>query len=108
MEWSYMQLREQICDVCHKMWQLGWAAANDGNVSVKLVDGTFPATPTGISKSFITPEKLVRISKKGEVLEGPAAHIRGQVLFDTGPETVYTDFYKNAHKRQSGTKRPAA
>ena len=18
-------LREQICDVCHKMWQLGWA-----------------------------------------------------------------------------------
>ena len=25
-------IREQICDVCHKMWQLGWVAANDGNV----------------------------------------------------------------------------
>ena len=67
---SYMEVREQICDVCHKMWQLGWVAANDGNVSVKLDDGTFLATPTGISKSFITPERLVRIDANGEVLEG--------------------------------------
>ena len=67
---SYMNEREAICDVCHKMWQLGWVAANDGNVSVKLEDGTFLATPTGISKSFITPEKLVHIDENGEVLEG--------------------------------------
>ncbi len=66
---SYMEVREQICDVCHKMWQLGWVAANDGNITVKLEDGTFLATPTGISKSFITPEKLVRIDKDGNILE---------------------------------------
>lgn len=70
MELSYMELREQMCDVCHKMWQLGWVAANDGNLSAKLPDGTFLATPTGISKSFITPEKLVRIDAEGNVLEG--------------------------------------
>lgn len=70
MELSYMELREQICDVCHKMWQLGWVAANDGNVSAKLPDGTFLATPTGISKSFITPEKLVHIDENGGVLDG--------------------------------------
>lgn len=68
------QIKEQICDVCHKMWQLGWVAANDGNVSVKLEDGTYFATPTGISKSFITPEKLVKINAKGEVLEGLAGY----------------------------------
>lgn len=67
---EYMKIREEICDVCHKMWQLGWVAANDGNVSVKLEDGTFLATPTGISKSFITPEKLVHIDANGEVLDG--------------------------------------
>lgn len=67
---NYMEVREQICDVCHKMWQLGWVAANDGNVSVKLDDGTFLATPTGISKSFITPEKLVHIDSDGNVLDG--------------------------------------
>lgn len=22
-----MEIKEQICDVCHKMWQLGWVAA---------------------------------------------------------------------------------
>lgn len=38
---NYQEIREQICDVCHKMWQLGWVAANDGNVSVKLPDGNF-------------------------------------------------------------------
>ena len=67
---KYQEIREQICDVCHKMWQLGWVAANDGNVSVKLPDGNFLATPTGISKSFITPDKLVIINDKGEVIEG--------------------------------------
>ena len=41
-----MEIKEQICDVCHKMWQLGWVAANDGNVSVKkLPDGNFICTP---------------------------------------------------------------
>ena len=63
-------IKEQICDVCHKMWQLGWVAANDGNVSARLEDGTFLCTPTGMSKSFITPEKLLCINSKGEVLEG--------------------------------------
>ena len=41
----------------------------DGNLSVKLPDGNFLATPTGISKSFITPEKLVIINPEGEVLQ---------------------------------------
>ena len=63
-------VKEQICDVCHKMWMLGWVAANDGNVSVSLGDGTYIATPTGVSKSFITPEILVRIDDTGKVIEG--------------------------------------
>ena len=62
-------VRDQICDVCHKMWQLGWVAANDGNVSVRLSDDTIIATPTGMSKSFITPEKLVKLNLQGEILE---------------------------------------
>lgn len=64
------ELKDQVCDICHKMWQLGWVAANDGNVSVKLDDGTFLVTPTGISKSFITPEKLLIVAKDGTIIEG--------------------------------------
>ena len=66
---NYQEVREQICDICYKMWQLGWVAANDGNVSVKLEENLFLATPTGISKSFITPEKLILVNKNGEIQE---------------------------------------
>ena len=65
----YEEIKDQMCDVCHKMWQLGWVAANDGNVSVKLEDGTFLAPPTGSSKSFITPEKIVHIDKDANIIE---------------------------------------
>lgn len=63
------EIRALICDICNKVWQKGWVAANDGNVSVKLDDDTFLCTPTGISKSFITPDKLIKINAAGEVLE---------------------------------------
>lgn len=67
---QYMELREQISDICHKLWRQGWVAANDGNVSVRLPDGNYLATPTGISKSLITPEKLIIIDHDAKVLAG--------------------------------------
>jgi L-fuculose-phosphate aldolase len=70
-----IEIKAQICDVCHKMWQQGWVAANDGNVSVKLADGTFWITPSGVSKSFITPEMLLRVDAAMNVLEGPAGSV---------------------------------
>lgn len=35
---EYIETREQICDVCHKMWQLGWVAANDGKGFLSMKD----------------------------------------------------------------------
>ena len=50
------QVEEQICDVCHKMWQLGWVAANDGNVSAMLDDGTaLPYIPAGFEGDDLQP-----------------------------------------------------
>lgn len=69
MALSFEKERQQICDVCCSMWQQGWVAANDGNVSMKLSDGSILATPTGISKRFVAPEKLVRMDLEGNVLE---------------------------------------
>lgn len=69
MELSYMEIREQICDVCYKMWMRGIVAANDGNVSVKLEDGTIMCTPTGMSKSMVKPHMLVRMDMDGNVVE---------------------------------------
>lgn len=68
------EIKEQICDICHKMWQLGWVAANDGNVSVKAEDGTFWITPSGVSKAFITPEMLLHTDSSMQVLDGPSQY----------------------------------
>ena len=46
-------------------------AANDGNVSAKMGDGTWLITPSGVSKSFITPDKLLLVNEKMEVVDGP-------------------------------------
>ncbi len=74
-------LKEQVCDVCNKLWQKGWVAANDGNVSIRLDNNMYLCTPTGISKSFITPEKLLVIDKDANIVEGatgykPSSEIR--------------------------------
>ena len=73
MELNAMKEREEICDVCHKMWQRGIVAANDGNVSVKLEDGTFLCTPSGVSKAAMTPEILVHLAADGSVIFCSAA-----------------------------------
>ncbi len=71
---SYEKVKEQICEVCHNMWLLGWVAANDGNVSVKVDDGKWLITPSGVSKSKITPELLILVDKDMNVLEGPEGY----------------------------------
>ncbi|MGN0906441.1 MAG: class II aldolase/adducin family protein [Bullifex sp.] len=67
---TYRSEREEICNVCHLLWQNGWVAANDGNVSVRLSDGNILVTPTGVSKRLITPEMLVVADMNGNIIEG--------------------------------------
>lgn len=65
-------LREFICDIGHRAWHKGMGAANDGNVSVLLDDGTLLCTPTGVSKGFMRPEMICRIDRDGRsVDDGP-------------------------------------
>jgi L-fuculose-phosphate aldolase len=50
------------------MWTKGMVAANDGNISVRLPDGTILCTPTGVSKGFMTPEMLPVVNLDGAVV----------------------------------------
>lgn len=63
MDQKYESVRNEICDVCQKLWQRGIVAANDGNVSVLLPDGSILCTPSGISKAAITPEMLLHVDQ---------------------------------------------
>jgi L-fuculose-phosphate aldolase len=53
------QLREAVTQVCHLMWQKGYVAATDGNVSARLGRDRFLCTPSGFSKGLIRAEELV-------------------------------------------------
>ena len=69
-EMTVEEIKEQICEIGHRVWQQGWVAANDGNITVKLGENRFLATPTGISKSFLTPEMIIEIDGEGKVIDG--------------------------------------
>lgn len=65
------EMKQQICEVGHLIWQLGFVAANDGNISMKVDDNTFLTTPTGTSKRILTPEMLIKMNANNEVIECP-------------------------------------
>jgi L-fuculose-phosphate aldolase len=59
------QKRTEICAVGLKLYQQGFVAANDGNVSCRLSSGSFLITPTNVSKGDLKPENLIVISDGG-------------------------------------------
>jgi L-fuculose-phosphate aldolase len=61
--------RAQMCDIGKNLWNRGMVAANDGNISVRLSPDEILCTPTGVSKGYLSPELLVKVNLKGEVLE---------------------------------------
>jgi L-fuculose-phosphate aldolase len=64
------QFREDIVKVGHLMFDKGWVAANDGNVSIRMDDGRILATPTGVSKGMLTADDLILCDLRGDKLCG--------------------------------------
>ena len=73
------QIKQEICEVGHRLYHHGFVAANDGNISVKLSDNEFYCTPTGVSKGSLTPDMIIKIDAEGNKLEGtlnPSSEIK--------------------------------
>ena len=64
------QLREDIVRVGRLIFDKGWIAANDGNITVRLDDRRILATPTGICKGMMQPQDLIVCDVHGEKLCG--------------------------------------
>jgi L-fuculose-phosphate aldolase len=62
--------REDILRICHLIYEKGWVAANDGNVSVRLGRDRILCTPTSVSKSMVKAEDLITCDLEGNKLEG--------------------------------------
>jgi len=57
--------KDEIVRYGKLLHQTGLVAATDGNLSVRLEDGTFLCTPTLMSKGMMTPEDLVVVDGRG-------------------------------------------
>ncbi len=64
------KLKEQICEVGRRVYAKGFAAANDGNISVRLSDREVLCSPTMMSKGFLKPEDLCVVDYEGKQLRG--------------------------------------
>lgn len=68
------QAREEIVRVCRLLWERGYVAATDGNVSVRIGPDRLLATPSGLSKGFLQEHQLVLTDLNGaSVSEVPSA-----------------------------------
>ena len=57
--------RDEIVRFGKLLHQTGLVAATDGNLSVRLGDGTFLCTPTLMSKGMMEPDDLVIVDSHG-------------------------------------------
>src|SRR5260370_30109037 len=71
---SQMELRHDIVEIGKLVFQKGWIASNDGNISVRLDDGSILCTPTAVCKGMMTADDLIICDMQGKKIEGTREH----------------------------------
>jgi L-fuculose-phosphate aldolase len=67
---SEQEYRQDIVDVGKLIYQKGWVASNDGNISIRLENNKVLCTCTGISKGMMTVDDLIICDLEGNKMEG--------------------------------------
>jgi L-fuculose-phosphate aldolase len=62
--------KEFMCEIGRRLYDRGYAAANDGNITVRLNDKEILCTPTMVSKGFMKPEDICKVDYDGKQLAG--------------------------------------
>jgi len=70
MIFSEAQVRADIVEVGRRLWQRGYVASNDGNISVRIDENRLITTPKNVSKGFMTPDMMVVTDLSGKKLAG--------------------------------------
>jgi L-fuculose-phosphate aldolase len=64
-------LRELICRIGEQMHRQGYIDGASGNISAKLADNRYLATPSGLAKGFMTPDQLIIVDLDGRRIDTP-------------------------------------
>jgi len=65
--------REELVRICHLIYEKGWVAMNDGNVSIRMEEDRILCTPTAVSKGLIQAEDLIICDCSGRKISGQRA-----------------------------------
>jgi len=63
-------LKKDIIEVGKRIYNRGYVASNDGNISARIDSGRILITPTGVSKGFMKPEDLIIVDLSGKKITG--------------------------------------
>jgi L-fuculose-phosphate aldolase len=67
---SLISLKNDIIAVGKRVYDRGYVASNDGNISARIDNNKVLITPTGVSKGYMKPEDLTVVDFNGKVLSG--------------------------------------
>lgn len=62
------EAKRLICEYGKRIYDRGFVASNDGNITIRVGDNEVWATPTGVSKGYMTPDMLIKMDLDGKVL----------------------------------------
>jgi L-fuculose-phosphate aldolase len=64
------KLKQDMCEIGRRIYAKGFAAANDGNLTVRVGENEILCTPTMHCKGFLKPEDISLIDMTGKQLSG--------------------------------------
>jgi L-fuculose-phosphate aldolase len=70
------ELRQEMVRVGRLIWERGYVAATDGNLSARLGTDRLLVTASGLSKGFLSPDDLIMLDLEGQAI--PSYRGRGQ------------------------------
>jgi L-fuculose-phosphate aldolase len=64
------KLKQEMCEIGRRIYNRGFAAANDGNITVRIGENEVLCTPTMHCKGFLKPDDIATIDMTGKQLSG--------------------------------------
>ncbi len=64
------KLKEEICEIGRRIYNKGFAAANDGNISIRVGENEVLCSPTMICKGFMQPDDICAVDMNGDQIAG--------------------------------------
>jgi L-fuculose-phosphate aldolase len=64
------RIKQDICDIGRRIYDRGFAAANDGNITVRIGENEVLCTPTMHCKGFLKPEDIATVDMQGNQTAG--------------------------------------